>query len=241
MKHTFFIGIFFSMFALHGVQVIQKQNSNQAAHVVPIDIFIKPALMDTENNCWYYEVIGVNSSDVLTYCSAQNLPLKKPNAASLNKLHKKYDAKEQKYKNEYYAWFYPFNIAVWSIAGLSALTWSYNDKKFNTTEFAAMYATYTACIAGIVGNVMFIEGDRSKEINLAKRQALEMWIKNKQQIAHDYNHNSNSLHNNASYIETVLGENNMVICLEQPIEKVYYTITPEYGSTYYYRIELSLN
>ena len=84
------------MIALHGVEVIQKQNSNQAAHVVPINIFIKPAFMDTENNCWYYEIIGINNSDVLTHCSAQNLPLKKPNSASLSKFHKKYDAKKNK-------------------------------------------------------------------------------------------------------------------------------------------------
>lgn len=251
MKNTLFTSILFSMFAIHGVNVIQKSDSNQAN----ISITIKEIFADTENNCYYYELNGVNATDIYAYCDAQGLPLKNPNTQALQALQEKYQDIIQKYKDDYYSWYYGVNSVLFGSAGLIA-AYGYNHYDKNTTKNAVFLSAILG-VAGIFYNIVTLSGDRSKDIDLSHKIGAEMSVSKKEIVLRSYNeltpvytfdrrddrfnNGFRYVLNTKAYLNTVNGYNKILLCTSMPLTTIYYTITPEVHPDFRYKVEFSLN
>ncbi|NBV41036.1 hypothetical protein EBR77_04280, partial [bacterium] len=229
MKNTLLFSIF-SMISLHGVEIIQKEDSNQAN----IAISMKEIFADTKNDLYYYELECTNQSDIPAYCDISKLSLANPDTESFALLKDKYNDLIKEYKDQYYAWYNVINGAIISSTALCGYM-AYTNKK-NDSE-ARVAIAFGAL--GLLYNIAMLTSDRSCWIDLSDRINAEMNV-SKKTITLEYRTELNRVQkpfgkNNdfeyttseKAYLKEINGYNRILVCTNQKLETVYYSIIPQ--------------
>jgi hypothetical protein len=244
MKNTLLLFSIFSMLSLHGLDIIQKEDSNQA----DISISMKEIFADTENNCYYYELECTNRSDMPADCDISKLSLANPDTESFALLKNKYNELIKEYKDQHYAWYNVINAAIISSTALCGYM-AYTNKE-NDSEVRAAIAFGAL---GLLYNIAVLTSDRSCWIDLSDRINAEMNVSkktitlehrtrlNRVQKPFGINNDFEYTTSEKAYLKEINGYNRILVCTNQKLESVHYSIIPQIHPHFRFKIELSHN